>query len=138
MKEWIDIVVPIVALVSLVGSGTMAWLWAVKYRIPNFETRLKAIEDTHSDGGRTLVHKHELYRADGRALYMHRSDCDQRRAECGGDREDALAGINDKLVELCEQLTAMDKARQSARTNQIAFMTAVKEKLKLEFQVPQD
>jgi hypothetical protein len=137
MKEWVEIIVGICAIASLAGSGVMAWLWAVKYRIPNFESRLQALEGVHDDGVRTLVHKHEIYTVDGRPIYMHRTDCERDRLSCLGNRTTETEDLSAQLVALRRQLENMEKNRNRARTEMVAFMTAVKEKLDLRYVVPE-
>jgi len=138
MKEWIEIIIGISSIVALAGGGVLAWLIAVRYRIPQLERRVQALEDINFGEARTLVHKNEIYNGDGSPIYMHRNECDRERGDCVGDRRSDAAQMRSEFKAVLAQLDAMEEARARARIQMIAFMAAVKEKLSLKFTIPED
>jgi hypothetical protein len=138
MKEWVEIIIGLGSIGSALLSGLVTWLVVVRYRLPQLERRVQTLENgasahglKDSEAAPTLVRKQELYHPDGRPIYMHRSDCDGLREGCTESRCAELEQINAKL-------DRMEAGRTKARTQMIAFMTAVKEKLELKFNVPED
>lgn len=138
MKEWIEIIIGAASIASLLGAGLLAWLIAVRYRIPQLERRVQALEDINTGEIRTAVHKQELYTGDGKPVYMHRTDCDRSQQECKDDRAAQLSQISYEFKAIRAQLDAMEEARARARIQMIAFMAAVKEKMNLKFTIPDD
>ncbi len=137
-KEYVEIIVGLASLSALVGAAVLAWLIAVRYRIPQLECRVKALEDINTGEIRTAVHKHELYNGDGRPIYMHRDDCEKDKEECTKKRTAELSQVRAEIIGVRAQLDAMEEARARARVQMIAFMAAVKEKLSLKFTIPDD
>lgn len=138
MKEWTEIAVGVASLVALFGSLVVAWMIAVRYRIPQLESRVKALEEINSGENGKLVRKSEIYKPDGRPIYMHREDCDRERDECGGSRSKEAEQMQAAVRVVIARLDAMEDKRAKAREQMIAFMSAVKEKLKLEFTIPEN
>lgn len=136
MREWIQIIIGISSIVALLGGVVIAWLIAVRYRLPQLERRVQALEEVNNGEVRTLVHKHEIYNTDGRPIYMHRNECDRERGDCAGDRRSDAAQMRSEFKAVLAQLDAMEEARARARVQMIAFMAAVKEKLALKFTIP--
>lgn len=74
---------------------------------------------------RDSVKKSELYKKDGQPVYRHRSDCDK-----------ITTSFSTCLGEIRETMEAMDERLQHDRLTASAFMSAVKEKLDLNFTIP--
>lgn len=138
MKDWIQIALGICGILGVLGSGLLAWLIAVRYRLPQLESRVKALEEINNGEVRLLVHKHELYTPDGRPLYMHRSDCDKTTHECADERTAELSQLRSEIGAVRAKLDMMEDARDRARRQMIGFMAAVKEKMNLKFTIPDD
>jgi len=136
--QWIQVVMGLVSLAALVGSGIVAWLIAVRYRIPHLEARVKALEEINTGELRTGVHKHEIYEQNGKPLYMHRTECLTAQSECSKDRATQISQISYEFKAVRAQLDAMEEARARARVQMISFMAAVKEKLSLKFTIPEE
>lgn len=76
---------------------------------------------------RNFVCKHELYQEDGRPIYQHRKAYQEDMRE-----------LNGGLKEIKESIDGLAKKIQRDRITSTSFMSAVKEKLKLEFTIPKD
>ena len=142
-----EIIIDNIGIFAAAGGGVLgaalAALWVVRYRLPLLEKRTKdhgaRIEQLESDrtkGCFSLVKKSELYREDGQPVYVHVDSCKQARAECGKDGDEDILAIRNDINEMKNRLDGMERARSAARTLQLQFMSAVKEKLSLKFTVP--
>ncbi len=137
-KEWIDLAIAAASLAGILGAVVLAWIIAMRYRLPQLECRVKALEDINTGTVRTLVHKNEIYKPDGELLYMRREDCDKTTHECADERTAELSQLRNDVGAVRAKLDAMEEARDRARRQMIGFMAAVKEKLSLKFTIPDD
>lgn len=126
-----------------VAGAILSTLWVVRYRIPQLAQqteantrRIDALEEAERRW-RESVKKAEIYAVDGQALYMHRRDCGELRAACLRQQSEDMADIRHLLTSMAAKLEVMDKSRQDARTLQISFMAAVKQRMQLDFHVPE-
>jgi hypothetical protein len=125
-------------------GAVLAALWVVRYRLPVLEkcTKDHAARITELETARigcfSLVKRSELYHEDGRPIYVHVEGCKQSRAECGKDGDEDLLAIRNDMTVVKNRLEEMERARANARSLQLQFMSAVKEKLDLKFTVPVD
>lgn len=145
---WTELVIENIGIFAASGGGVLgavlAALWVVRYRLPTLEKRTKDHGDRITElelarnGCLSLVKKSELYHEDGRPLYVHVEGCRQLRDDCGRDGDEDLLAIRNDLNDVKNRLDGMERARANARTLQLQFMSAVKEKLNLKFTVPVD
>lgn len=145
---WVEIVIENVPVFAAAGGGilgaVLAAIWVVRYRLPALEKKAKRNDaritelEAYRNGCFQLVKKSELYHEDGRPLYVHVDGCRQLRDDCGRDGDEDLLAIRNDLNAVKNRLDGMERARSDARTLQLQFMSAVKEKLNLKFTVPTD
>ena len=145
---WVELIIENVPVFAAAGGGVLgavlAALWVVRYRLPALEKVAKSHDERIAElesartGCFSLVKKSELYHEDGRPLYAHVEGCRQQREDCGKDGDHDLLAIRNDLNEVKNRLDGMERARANARTLQLQFMSAVKEKLNLKFTVPVD
>jgi hypothetical protein len=144
-----EIIIENIGVFAAAGGGVLgavlAALWVVRYRLPSLEertndhdTRISELESDRTKGCFSLVKKSELYREDGQPVYVHVDSCKQARSECGKDGDEDILAIRNDLHLLKNRLEQMERARANARSLQLQFMSAVKEKLDLKFTVPVD
>ena len=143
-----ELIIKNIGVFAAAGGGVLgavlAAIWVVRYRLPAIEKRTKdhgariAELEAARNGCFSFVKKSELYHEDGRPLYVHAEGCRQLREDCGRDGDEDLLAIRNDLNAVKNRLDGMERARTDARTLQLQFMSAVKEKLNLKFTVPVD
>lgn len=136
---WTELIIKNFGVFAAVGGGVLgavlAAIWVVRYRLPSLEKRVVDLETARTSCF-SIVKKSELYHEDGRPLYVHVEGCRQLRAECVREGDEDLLAIRNDLNAMMQRLDGMERARSDARTLQLQFMSAVKEKLNLKFTVP--
>ena len=143
-----ELLIENIGIFAAAGGGVLgavlAAIWVVRYRLPALEKRTKNHDqrltdlETARNGIQVFVKKSELYHEDGRPRYVHVENCRQQRSDCGQNNADDLLAIRNDVNAMTRRLDDMERARNEARTLQLQFMSAVKEKLNLKFTVPVD
>lgn len=124
----------IIASGGTVLGAVLAALFVIRYKIPALCKKVNELEKENKLH-KEFVKKSELYEADGQPRYQHRRLCLTLRGECIQENQGLFEEIKGLMVKLDGRMDEIEEKRQAARTEQFGFMAAVKEKLKLNFEL---
>jgi hypothetical protein len=119
-------------MISCTAGGAVAFLVVMKVKVPNLERRIVDVEKKLSDQSMRISD------ANGALKFILREECHDMRHSCAlGMEQDFKAGtsVMERLRLAIEELA---RVQQNNRTLQIGFMSAVKERLDLKFDVPNE
>lgn len=131
LKDWWPI---IVFAGTCVGGGGIAFLVVTRVRVPNIERRLTDLERAMASLAKRLEQgvlvRSDLYDENHTVRFIGRSECGNMRHSCAD-------GVAYDIREVKACVDSQISEARATRTVLMMFMAAVKEKMKLELEIPE-
>ena len=117
-------------------GAVLAALFVIRYKVPDLSQRVKKLEEAN-DMHNQFVKKDELYAKDGQLRYQLQRGCLFLRGQCAQENKAVFEDIKNLVTRIDMRIDEMEENRQNGRTLLVSFISAVKEKMDLKFEIPE-